>query len=79
MIDFDKLSIYKENNRLEAKKADGGLPKSIWVTYSTFANTDGGVILLGVEEKDNKTLNAIGLANPEKLQTEFWNTIHNFK
>ena len=30
MIDFNNLDSYRENNRLEAKKALGGLPKSIW-------------------------------------------------
>jgi len=76
MIDFDKISTYKENNRLEAKKAIGGLPNSIWPTYSAFANTDGGVILLGVEENTDNTLNVVGLANPEKTVADFWNTIN---
>ena len=77
MIDFYKLSTYKENNRLEAKKAVGGLPQSIWQTYSAFANTNGGVILLGVGENTDKTLDIIGLENPEKLTADFWNTVNN--
>lgn len=79
MIDLNHLEKYRENNRIEAKKALGGLPKSIWETYSAFANTLGGIILLGVEENQDKRLHPINLPNPELLVKEFWDTINNPK
>jgi predicted HTH transcriptional regulator len=71
-----KLTEYKENSRLEVKKASDGLPKSLWDTYSAFANTNGGFILLGIEELADKSFHVIGLENPEKLVCDFWNAIH---
>ncbi len=77
MIDLNHLENYKENNRIEAKKALGGLPHSIWETYSAFANTLGGLILLGVEESRDKTLHAVDLPAPERLVNEFWDLVNN--
>lgn len=70
IIDLERLEKYKENNRIEAKKAQGGLPLSMWETYSAFANTLGGVILLGVEETEDRSLRAIGLSDPEGMRDE---------
>jgi len=78
-IDFENLEEYKENNRLEAKRALGGLPHSIWETYSAFANTLGGVILLGVEEKNDHTFQPVDLPNPQLLIDEFWEIINDQK
>ena len=76
-IDVTQLNNYREGNRIEAKEAQCGLPKSIWETYSSFSNTNGGVILLGVKELPDKSLNAIGLPNPEDLIKEFWDNLNN--
>lgn len=66
MFDINNLNQYKENNYLEVKQAAGGLPKSIWETYSSFANTEGGIILFGVSEKEHGKHVAEGIENPEK-------------
>ncbi len=76
MLDLKNLSRYRESNRIEAKKATGGLPESIWETYSAFANTDGGIILLGVVEEEDKTLRAIDLIDPESLVMDFWSLVN---
>ena len=76
MLDFDNLQHYREDNRIEAKQALGGLPESIWETYSAFANTDGGVILLGVEELPDKSLHALDILDPQWLIDDFWKLVN---
>lgn len=78
MFDWNNLAQYKETNRIEAKQAVGGLPHSIWETYSAFANSDGGVILLGVaERKTDKSLYAVDLPDPWRLVAQFWELVNN--
>ncbi|MFN7097007.1 MAG: RNA-binding domain-containing protein [Gammaproteobacteria bacterium] len=64
---------WEEGEDLEFKSAQGGLPKSLWETYSAMANTHGGVILLGVED-DGRVSGVVDIA---KLKKDFWNTINN--
>lgn len=78
-MDFDirNFDRYRENNRLEVKKARGGLPHSLWETYSSMANCYGGMILLGVAEKTDGSFSTTGLKDVERLRKDFWNTINN--
>ena len=76
-FDISKLSEYREDNCLEVKKATNGLPNSIWETYSSFANSEGGLIVLGVEEDKKYQLHITGVNNPDELVRDFWNTINN--
>ena len=54
LFDITKFDSYKEDNRREVKKANGGLPIALWDTYSSFANTYGGETILRVKELDEK-------------------------
>ena len=71
MIELTQLTRYGENNRIEAKRSQGGLPHSLWETYSSFANTIGGLILLGVSETEEKKFRSVPLKDPEALVEEF--------
>ena len=75
---LELLTTYKENSLLEVKSARGGLPNSLWESYSAFANSEGGVIVLGVKEnaKDG-SLYVEGLDDVHKLMKDFWNMVNN--
>ena len=71
-----------ERVTLECKKAQSNVPVDAWKTYSAFANTYGGLILLGVyedlKEKDiSKRFTITGVDDAAKIRKDFWNIVNN--
>ena len=82
MIGKDKIrDLLKctEGTVVEYKTARGGFPESFWESFSAFATTDGGIILLGVKEDKNKRPVVDGLTEQEAigLKKKFWDMAHN--
>lgn len=67
-----------EFEELEYKAAAGGFPEDFWKTYSAFANTSGGVIILGVRERKGKLV-VEGLEDQQinNYKKHFWNNANN--
>ena len=73
-----------ERISFECKKAENNIPKSVWETYSSFANTIGGIIVLGVTENiqfagETNHFEITGVSNPQKLRKEFFDTLNSNK
>lgn len=75
---IDSLIQKDEAVDLEFKSAKDGLPNSLWDTYSSFANTDGGVIVLGVKEhKQQFTVEGLSKEQIIQYKKDFWNQVNN--
>lgn len=74
--EIKKLVTKSENAAVEFKRAKGGVPADFWPSYSAFANTDGGTVILGVREKDGKC-EVEGLPDVEKTVADIWNAVNN--
>ena len=63
---------------IEYKSGKEGFPKELWKTYSAFANTNTGIIVVGVSEKKG-TLTIEGLSDEQitKYQKNFWDDCNN--
>ena len=67
-----------ESVEVEFKSARGGLPASLWESYSAFANTNGGVIVLGIQEKNGKFFfDGLTKETAVRYQKNFWDLAHN--
>ncbi len=78
---LDDLHLLAETAELECKLAHGQdgkgeVPRDFWPTYSAMANAHGGVVLLGVREK-NGVFSIAGIENPAKVRGDLFNTLNN--
>ena len=60
------VSLKTETNNIEFKKAKDGVPENLYDTLSSFSNTSGGIIIFGVDEKNNYDI--CGITNPDIFQ-----------
>ena len=79
LLDIEDLS---ESTYIEIKKAAGEdgrgqVPESIFPTYSAFANTQGGIILLGFQEVNPGEFILNGIAEPDRVINQLWSSLNN--
>ncbi len=60
----DMRRLGRDTLRVEAKRARGGMPTTLHKTFSAFANGDGGVVLLGVDEQTAFSVTGIDEPGP---------------
>ena len=75
------ITLLQENAEIECKLAQGkdgsgSVPNDMWESYSAFANTRGGEILLGIKEKKGH-FTVEGIKNPTPLIKNIWDVINN--
>ena len=76
---IDGAFLPKESYEIEYKSAKEGFPmKEFWKTYSAFANTHTGFIILGIKEKkDGLLIEGLTEEAIDLYQKTFWNNSNN--
>jgi ATP-dependent DNA helicase RecG len=77
---LEDLPLLRETFQLECKLAQGkdgsgALPEDFWRTYSAFANTAGGIVLLGVSEKKGE-FSVAGISNVSKIRSDLFSSVN---
>lgn len=80
-VSSEKILDLSEGADVEIKAAlgrdgRGELPKSFWQTYSAMANTDGGVVLLGISEVAKGAFEIVGLKDASKVKKSLWDSLN---
>ena len=77
-LDILRLCYVGENSKVEFKSAKGGFPRDFWKSFSAFANSNGGKIVLGVTQRQD-SFYPDGLPQQElqRLRKQFWDDAHN--
>ena len=78
---LEDLPLLAESVEVECKLAAGQdgrgkLPDDFWPTYSAFANTHGGLVVLGVKEKQG-SYELRGVPDADRVITDLFNTLNN--
>lgn len=66
-----------ECQTIEFKEASVCLPDDVWETYSAFANTEGGKIVLGIAEPSPGVFKAEGVGDARTVMRQFWENVRN--
>lgn len=77
---LDLKNLPSENEKIEYKSCFNKLSKDVWETVSSFQNTIGGYLILGIQEKDKagNTINKVkGIKYPQNILDQFWSNIGN--
>lgn len=75
-IELLRESVDTECKLALGRDGQGAVPDDFWPTYSAFANTEGGIVILGVREKNNM-FTVEGIPDPAKVRRELFDAANN--